>query len=293
MSRAIKYNPFILFSLYNEKLHRVTVSFHHVVNHLSSLGMNCSRFFITVVFLLWTSILCFAQDTINRPSICLSLGFETVSMHHQFSGTVNDRYKTPVGASLKTSFYVRSVKGRSFKLDMGFLQYSSAYGIKEYPGFKLYGGRTEDLRAELEYLRFLNSHILIGNRFNMVIASKAKRLVIPFDVYAGLNFQVPINRENYVFFAPTRDGAIIEGDSVYRESRTIRGKLPRLSLQLEKEFKLSGNVNWYMGFNWVQGFAPFLQKKWWIEFQGREHDFLSVKHTGSYFGFEIGMRGML
>mgnify|MGYP000132329369 CR=1 FL=1 len=255
--------------------------------------MHLLRLFITSAIFSLTFISCFAQDSINRPSICLSLGYETVSMQHQFTGAVNARYKTPVGPSLKTSFYVRSLKGRSFKLDMGFMQYSDAYGIKEYPSFELYGGHADDLRAELEYLRFLNSHILIGNRFNIAIASKGKRFMIPFDLYAGLNFQVPINRENYFFFAPTRDGVVIEGDSVYRESRTIRGKLPRFSLQLEKEFKLSGNVNWYMGFNWVQGFAPFLQKNRWIEFQGREHDFLSVRHTGTYFGFEIGMRGML
>lgn len=255
--------------------------------------MNCSRFLITVVFLLWTSILCFAQDTINRPSICLSLGYEGVSMQHNFTGTVNTRFKTPIGATLKASLYVRSLKGRSVKVDMGLLQYSSGYITNNYPSFEIYGGYADYLLEELRYLRFLNTNVLAGRRCNLTIANKNRLLVIPIDVYGGLNFQFPLNQDEHLFYTSTPERRSRDGDSVYRESKTVRALLPRLSLQVVKEFKLSGNVNWYLGLHWVQGFAPFLQKNWWIESQGRQHDHLGIKHTGTYVGFELGIRGLL
>lgn len=257
--------------------------------------MNRMKLFLSIGFQFWMSVLCFGQDSINKPSICLSLGAESISMRHSFEGTVHQRFRTPIGFTPKASLYLRSTKGQSVKVDIGLLQYLHPFDfIDDYPTTEAYGHDPRDLAEDMSFLAFLNSNVLVGKRYDIAFARKDKRFVFPIDVYAGLNFQIPFFKDDGNFYKTLaeRDGPN-EGD-VYREIRTVRGLLPRLSVQVMKEFKLSGNVNWYLGCNWVQGFTSFLQKDWWIDdAQGNETERLSMRHTGSYLGFEIGLRGML
>jgi len=248
-----------------------------------------------IIINLSISALCMGQDSINKPSICISLGAERMSMRHQFTGTVNERFRTPLMLAPKASFYMRSVRGKAVKVDLGLIQYSDPSGINNYPTLEAYGHREDVLGEDLGLLSFLNVNLMLGKRWRSYFKYQGKMGSFPIDFYYGLNFQIPVFRDEGNFYdSPLeRIAQGSDGDLVFRESRKVIGLMPRLSFQAQKEFKLMGNVNWYLGASWVQGFAPFLQKEWWREVQGVEQDRLGLSYTGSYVGFELGIRGVL